>query len=94
MPPIGRAPPVIFAVHWAEMYTATCGRTTLTFGLIHLYERKQAMNLNLTEEQIAVRDAARDFAQNVLKPGVIERDRDQRFPADEVRNSESLASWA
>ena len=43
------------------------------------------MNLNLTEEQIAVRDAARDFAQNVLKPGVIERDRDQRFPADEVR---------
>ena len=43
------------------------------------------MNLNLTEEQIAVRDAARDFAQNVLKPGVIERDRDQRFPAEEVR---------
>jgi len=43
------------------------------------------MNLNLTEEQLAVRDAARDFAQNVLKPGVIERDRDQRFPADEIR---------
>ena len=43
------------------------------------------MNLNLTEEQLAVRDAARDFAQNVLKPGVIERDRDQRFPAEEVK---------
>ena len=43
------------------------------------------MNLNLTEEQIVVRDAARDFAQNVLKPGVIERDRDQRFPTEEVR---------
>ena len=43
------------------------------------------MNLNLTEEQIAVRDAARDFAQNVLKPGVIDRDNEQRFPADEVR---------
>ena len=43
------------------------------------------MNLNLTEEQIAVRDAARDFAQNVLKPGVIERDRDQRFPTEEIR---------
>ena len=27
------------------------------------------MEFNLTEEQIAVRDAARDFAQNVLKPG-------------------------
>ena len=35
-------------------------RTTLTSGLFHLYERKQAMNLNLTEEQLAVRDAARD----------------------------------
>lgn len=43
------------------------------------------MNFELTEEHKAVRDAARDFAQNVLKPGVIERDRDQRFPVDEIR---------
>jgi alkylation response protein AidB-like acyl-CoA dehydrogenase len=43
------------------------------------------MNFEFTEEQIAVRDAARDFAQNVLKPGVIERDRDQKFPKDEIR---------
>lgn len=43
------------------------------------------MNFELTEEQLAVRDAARDFAQNVLKPGVIERDRDQRFPAEEIK---------
>ena len=43
------------------------------------------MILELTEEQKAVRDAARDFAQNILKPGVIERDNAQRFPADEVR---------
>lgn len=43
------------------------------------------MNFELTEEQIAVRTAARDFAQNVLKPGVIERDRDQRFPAEEIK---------
>lgn len=43
------------------------------------------MNFELTEEQIAVRDAARDFAQNVLKPGVIERDREQRFPTDEIK---------
>lgn len=43
------------------------------------------MNFELTEEQIAVRDAARDFAQNVLKPGVIERDREQRFPAEEIK---------
>lgn len=43
------------------------------------------MNFELTEEQMAVRDAARDFAQNVLKPGVIERDRDQRFPKEEIK---------
>ncbi|MBL7951931.1 MAG: acyl-CoA dehydrogenase [Flavobacteriales bacterium] len=43
------------------------------------------MNFELSEEQIAVRDAARDFAQNVLKPGVIDRDREQRFPAAEMK---------
>ena len=43
------------------------------------------MNFELTEEQVAVRDAARDFAQNVLKKGVIERDRDQKFPTEEVK---------
>ena len=35
------------------------------------------MNFELTEEQIAVRDAARDFAINECKEGVIDRDRDQ-----------------
>ncbi len=43
------------------------------------------MNFDLTEEQLAVRDAARDFAQNVLKPGVIERDEKQIFPAEEIK---------
>ncbi len=43
------------------------------------------MDFELSEEQKAVRDAARDFAQNVLKPGVIERDREQRFPKDEIK---------
>ncbi|MBL8009847.1 MAG: acyl-CoA dehydrogenase [Flavobacteriales bacterium] len=43
------------------------------------------MNFELTEEQLAVQAAARDFAQNVLKPGVIERDREQRFPKDEIK---------
>ena len=43
------------------------------------------MNFEFTEEQLAVRDAARDFAQNVLKPGVIERDNEQRFPAEEIK---------
>jgi alkylation response protein AidB-like acyl-CoA dehydrogenase len=43
------------------------------------------IDFELSEEQKAVRDAARDFAQNLLKPGVIERDREQRFPKDEIK---------
>lgn len=43
------------------------------------------MTFELTEEQLAVKEAARDFAQNVLKPGVIERDDNQIFPKDEIR---------
>jgi alkylation response protein AidB-like acyl-CoA dehydrogenase len=43
------------------------------------------MNFQLSEEQLAVRDAARDFAQNVLLPGVIERDENQKFPTEEIK---------
>jgi alkylation response protein AidB-like acyl-CoA dehydrogenase len=43
------------------------------------------MSFNLTEEQQAVRDAARDFAQKELLPGVIERDTNQQFPAEQVK---------
>lgn len=43
------------------------------------------MNFELTEEQIAVRDAARDFAKTELLPGVIERDENETFPAEQVR---------
>ncbi len=43
------------------------------------------MNFELSEEQIAVRDAARDFAQNVLKEGVIERDNQQKVALDELK---------
>ncbi len=46
---------------------------------------QQGFGFELTEEQQAVRDAARDFAQNVLKPGVIDRDREQRFPKEEIK---------
>ncbi len=43
------------------------------------------MNFSFTEEQLAVKDAARDFAEQVLRPGVIERDREARFPKEEVK---------
>ena len=52
-----------------------------TFGS----EKKQTMNFELSEEQLAVQQAARDFAQNSCLPGVIERDREQRFPAEQIK---------
>ncbi len=48
------------------------------------------MNFELTEEQRAVRDAARDFAQSELLPGVIERDETQTFPKEQVRKMGEL----
>ena len=43
------------------------------------------MYFELTEEQIMIRQAARDFAQNELKPGVIYRDEHQKFPAEQIK---------
>ena len=40
------------------------------------------MNFQLTEEHLAVQQAARDFAQNELLPGVIERDTHAKFPLE------------
>ncbi len=48
------------------------------------------MDFNLTEEHIMIRDAARDFAQNELLPGVIERDEKQQFPDELVRKMGEL----
>jgi alkylation response protein AidB-like acyl-CoA dehydrogenase len=48
------------------------------------------MNFQLTEEHIAVQQAARDFAQNELLPGVIDRDTEQKFPADQVKKMGEL----
>ncbi len=43
------------------------------------------MHFELSEEQKMIRQAARDFAQAELKPGVIERDEHQKFPAEQVK---------
>ena len=43
------------------------------------------MHFEFTEEQLMIRQAARDFAQHELKPGVIERDEHQKFPAEQVK---------
>lgn len=43
------------------------------------------MNFQLSEEHLAVIEAARDFAKTELLPGVIERDEHQKFPMEQVR---------
>ncbi|PTS97300.1 acyl-CoA dehydrogenase [Pedobacter sp. HMWF019] len=43
------------------------------------------MLFQLSEEQLMIQQAARDFAQTELKPGVIERDEHQKFPAEQVK---------
>ncbi len=48
------------------------------------------MNFELTEEQLAVQQAAKDFAQSELLPGVIDRDNEQRFPAEQVKKMGEL----
>lgn len=48
------------------------------------------MDFNLSEEQIMIRDAARDFARTELLPGVIERDEKQQFPAEQIKKMGEL----
>lgn len=43
------------------------------------------MQFQFSEEHLIIRQAARDFAQNELKPGVIERDDQQKFPLEQVK---------
>lgn len=48
------------------------------------------MNFELTEEHLMIQQAARDFAQNELLPGVIERDDKQIFPAEQIKKMGEL----
>lgn len=48
------------------------------------------MDFKLTEEQLMIQQAARDFAQTELLPGVIERDEHSTFPADAVKQMGEL----
>ncbi|HJM16605.1 MAG TPA: acyl-CoA dehydrogenase [Flavobacteriales bacterium] len=43
------------------------------------------MDFTFTEEHKMIRDAARDFAQTELLPGVIERDENQIFPTEQIK---------
>ncbi len=48
------------------------------------------MDFQLTEEQQMIRQAARDFAQNELLPGVIDRDETQSFPRELIKKMGDL----
>lgn len=48
------------------------------------------MNFALTEDQEAIRDSARDFAQREIAPGIAERERTHAFPEDVVRKMGEL----
>ena len=48
------------------------------------------MDFQLSEEQLMIRQAARDFAQNELLPGVIERDEHQKFPTEQIKKMGEL----
>ena len=48
------------------------------------------MNFNLTEEQLMIQQAARDFAQAELLEGVIERDEHSKFPTEQVKKMAEL----
>jgi alkylation response protein AidB-like acyl-CoA dehydrogenase len=54
------------------------------------YNKNIYMDFNLTEEHVMIREAARDFAQTELLPGVIERDNKQEFPQELVRKMGDL----
>lgn len=43
------------------------------------------MYFELSEEHLMIQQAARDFANNELKPGVIERDEHQKFPHEQIK---------
>ncbi len=48
------------------------------------------MNFQLSEEHLMIQQAARDFAQNELLPGVIERDEHQKFPVEQIKKMGEL----
>jgi len=48
------------------------------------------MDFSLSEEHLMIQEAARDFAQNELLPGVVERDDNQEFPKEQVKKMAEL----
>ncbi len=66
-----------------------CSHSISQLEILNLVKRIflniKIMLFQLNEEQLMIQQAARDFAQQELKPGVIERDEHQKFPAEQVK---------
>ena len=52
--------------------------------LLNLPQTFVGMKFQLSEEQLMIQQAARDFAVNECLPGVIERDEHQKFPKEQI----------
>lgn len=48
------------------------------------------MNFELTEEQLMIQQAAKDFAERELLPGIIERDEKAEFPTEQMKKLAEL----
>ncbi len=48
------------------------------------------MDFNFTEEQLMLKDAARDFARNELLPGVTERDDNEIEPVEQLKKMQEM----
>ena len=45
------------------------------------------MNFELTQEQKLIKQTAKDFAQNELLPGILDRDENKIWPAEAVKKN-------
>lgn len=66
-------------------------QTLVNFPILKLQIKEYTpMDFQLSEEHIMIRDAARDFANAELLPGVIERDETQSFPHEQIKKMGEL----
>jgi alkylation response protein AidB-like acyl-CoA dehydrogenase len=64
--------------------------TFLVCNSLILQYKNNFMNFQLSEEQLMIQQAARDFAVNECLPGVIERDEHQKFPKEQIEKLADL----
>jgi len=66
------------------------GLLTIFADRLTITIKSSIMHFQLTEEQLMIQQAARDFARNQCLPGVIERDELQKFPKEQIEKLADL----